>query len=170
MHDTASRAPGEPLLSEAVAAFLQSGLSMTVASRDERHVPSIAKASGCVVSPDRHTLTVLLFAEAGEGVARDIALCGQVAAVFTRPSTHETVQVKGSDARSVPVTHRDIAAVRRNLDLFTVDTTPLGWGPEFVDALFWRDPAGLLAIRFTPDAVFAQTPGPRAGEAIARRA
>src|SRR5688572_8540489 len=97
-----ARTAAAPPLSEAVAAFVQSGLSITVASRDDRLVPSIAKAVGCHVSPDRSTVTVLMFANAAEAVCRDIARSGLIAVVLSRPSTHQTVQLKGDDARSVP--------------------------------------------------------------------
>jgi hypothetical protein len=32
--------------------------------------------------------------------------------------------------------------------------------------MFWHDPAQLLAIRFTPEFAFAQTPGPNAGAPV----
>ncbi len=164
--EPAADADCSPLLSESVAAFIQTGLSITVASRDERLVPSIAKGVGCRVAPDRRSVTVLLFAEAAEAVCRDIARSGLVAVVFTRPSTHETVQLKGRDARSVPVTAIDLAQSRRNIDLLAEDLRALGWDAHFVDTLFWRDPSDLLAICFTPSGAFGQTPGANAGAAL----
>jgi len=162
-------APQAPLMTPAVADFIVSGLSITVASCDSRLVPSIAKGVGCRPADDLSALTVFLFAESAEATCRDIAASGRIAVTFSRPSTHETVQIKGRDARTVPLEPGDVACVRRNLDLFTEDIGLLGWGADFVDAVFWRDPADLLAVRFTPDGVFGQTPGPRAGEALARR-
>ena len=44
MHRDSARDDVPPLISPAVAAFIQSGLSITVAARGERRVPSIAKA------------------------------------------------------------------------------------------------------------------------------
>ncbi|GAA5175489.1 hypothetical protein GCM10025771_07760 [Niveibacterium umoris] len=159
-----------PLMTPDVAAFIGGGLSITLASCDSRLVPSIAKGVGCRVAEDRSTLTVFVFAESAEATCRDVAANGRIAVTFSRPSTHETIQIKGNDARTVPLLPGDVACVRRNLDRFAEDITPLGWGPDFIDAVFWRDPAELIAIRFTPDGVFGQTPGPRAGEALARRA
>lgn len=158
--------PLPPLLPDEVADFIQGGVSMTVASRDERLVPSITKAVGCRVSPDRRQVTVLMFAEPAEAVARDIARHHQVAVVYTRPSTNRTVQLKGRDVTSVPVQPADVALVRRYLVLFAADLGQLGWDQAYVEALFWHDPSQLIAIRFTPESAFQQTPGPAAGQAM----
>jgi hypothetical protein len=156
----------EPLISPGVAAFVASGLSITVAGCGERLIPSIAKAVACRVAPDRRSITMLLFADQAESLCRDIARNGRIAVCFSRPSTHETVQLKGSDAIPVPTTPSDAGAARSSLDRFAADLAPLGWNTAFLDAFFWRDLADLVAIRFTPDGAFAQTPGPSAGAAL----
>lgn len=152
-----------PLLPEDVAAFIQGGVSMTVASRDDRLVPSIAKACGCRVGDDRREVTMLMFAEPAATVARDIARCGHAAVVFSQPSTNRTVQLKGRDVRPVPVSPSDLAIVRRYVALFAADLGHLGWDQSYVEALFWHDPSQLIAVRFTPEGAFHQTPGPGAG-------
>ncbi|MEW6704021.1 MAG: hypothetical protein AB1430_04140 [Pseudomonadota bacterium] len=164
-----SREPAPAPISADVARFIQSGLSIIVAARGERLVPSIARAAACRVADDLCSVTVLLFADQAERLVGDVARHGRVAVCFSRPSTHETLQIKGSDAVSALATPQDVAAVRRSLDLFAEDLGPMGWEPEFVDALLWRDPAELLAIRFTPEGVYAQTPGPDAGRALKAR-
>jgi hypothetical protein len=149
-----------------VAAFLQSGLSITVAARGERLVPSIARAAGCRVSGDGAEITLLLFASAAEAVCRDIARNGMVAACFSRPSSNRTVQFKGRDARSALATPVDVAAARRCVDLLIDDLLPLHFDRRMLEAFFWGDPADLIAVRYTPDAAYAQTPGPAAGTAL----
>lgn len=155
-----------PALPAEVAAFIQSGLSLTVAGRDDRLVPSLAKGVGCRVSADGRQVTVLVFADAAEAVARDIACNRLVAVVVSQPSTHRTVQIKGRDAQSVPATPADVALVRRHLALFAGELASLGWDQAFVNAMLWHDPSQLLAIRFTPEFAYAQTPGPQAGQAM----
>lgn len=163
----ASAPPPGPLLDEAVVTFVESGLSITLASRGERLVPSIAKAVACRVAPDRRGVTVLVFADVAEAVLRDIAHCGQIAVCLSRPSSHETVQLKGRDARSAQAMPQDVALARGSLDRLLDDLATLGMDTAMLDRFFWRDPADLLAVRFTPEAAFAQTPGPRAGTALA---
>jgi len=122
---------------------------------------------GCRVGDGGREVTVLMFGHAAEDVARDIARHGQAAVVFSRPSTNKTLQLKGRDVRSVPVQAADAAMARRWLTLFADDLKALGWDPAYVDAAFWHDPAQLIAIRFTPEGAFQQTPGPGAGQALA---
>lgn len=155
-----------PALPPDLIDLVQSGMSITVAGRDERLVPSIAKGAGCRVGDDGREVTVLVFAEAAEAVLRDIATNRLVAVVFSRPSTNRTVQLKGRDALCVPTQPADLALVRRQLALFAADLGRLGWNEDFVQAVFWHDPTQLVAIRFTPDGAFAQTPGPGAGAAL----
>jgi len=158
--------PPDPLLGEALVAFAESGLSITVASRGERLVPSIAKAAGFRVAPDRRSVSVLVFASVAEAVLRDIAHCAQVAVCMTRPSTNQTVQFKGRDARSRLATPQDVAAARSSIDRLIDDLLPLGFSRSMLEPFFWHDPADLLAVQFTPDGAFAQTPGPQAGRRL----
>lgn len=154
------------LLPPEIAEFVQSGLSITVASRDERLVPSIAKGVGCRIAPERDRVTVFVFAPGAERLRADIERCGRIAVTFSQPSTHRTVQVKGSDARVAPAAPTDLALVRRHLALFADDLRPLGWEAAFVTATFWHDDGELLAIGFTPECAFQQTPGPAAGRVL----
>ncbi len=89
-----------------------------------------------------------------------------IAAVFSRPSTNRTVQLKGRNATPVPATPADVTLVRRHLALFAAEIAPMGWDQRYAETLFWHDPAQLLAIRFTPGFAFAQTPGPNAGAPV----
>jgi hypothetical protein len=150
-------------MSPQVAAFVQSGLSIAVAARGERLVPSIALAVGCRVDEARRELSVLLFADAAEAVRRDIACNGQVAVCFSRPSTSETIQLKGSNARSAVATATELAAARRCLDLLLDDLAAMRFDRRAIESTFWQDPADLIAIRFDVVGAFAQTPGPTAG-------
>jgi hypothetical protein len=153
-------------LPEDIATFIQSGISMTVASRDDRFVPSIAKGVGCRVSPGRDAVTVLVFANAAEALLRDVAHCGQLATVFSRPSTNRTLQIKGRDVTAAPAGPADVALARRHIALFAEELRLLGWSADYVHDVFWHDPVHLVALHFTPEGAFQQTPGPGAGAAL----
>jgi hypothetical protein len=160
-------APVEPLPSS-VAEFVQTGLSISVSSCSERLVSSIAKGVGCRVSPGRDRVTVLMFARPGEEVLSDLRRGAPIAVCFSRPSTHQTVQLKGSRALVEPARPQDVAVSRRCLDLLAEDLTPLGFSRRMLETFFWQDPADLVAVGFAPEGAFAQTPGPGAGRPIER--
>jgi hypothetical protein len=153
-------------LPEDIAAFIQRGISMTLASRDDRFVPSIAKGVGCRVSPARDSVTVLVFANAAEALLRDVAHCSQLAAVFSQPSTNRTLQIKGRDVTTAPAGPAEAALARRFIALLAEELRPLGWSADYVHDVFWHDPVHLVALSFTPQGAFQQTPGPAAGAAL----
>lgn len=158
--------PQPQALPPSLAGFLQSGLSITVAACGERRVPSIAKAVGCQVSEDGRTVTVLIFEAPARDVLRDLARDGRIAVCFSRPSTHQTVQLKASRLHIQPATGDQRKVARRCLDLLDDDLVPLGYPRPMLDRFFWHESDTLLALVFEPEGAFAQTPGPGAGAAL----
>lgn len=152
-------------LTEDQAAFIAGGVSITLAARDMRRVPSLVKVLGCRVSADRRAVTVLVDAAAARQVLQDIAATGAIAVVYSRPSTHHTLQIKGSDARQVVPAATDHELVAAHNSAFAADLVPLGYSREFSFAIHGLGDE-LAAVQFTVDAVFAQTPGPGAGARI----
>ena len=59
-----------------------------------------------------------------------------------------------------------MAFARGSVDRLLDDLVSLGFNRSMLDGFFWRDPADLLAVSFTPEAAFAQTPGPQAGRRL----
>ena len=64
----------------------------------------------------------------------DIQANRQVAVVFSRPTTHRTVQFKGSDARVLPLTPGDARVVAEWVGSFVVELAELGFTAHFVHA------------------------------------
>jgi hypothetical protein len=147
------------------AAFIQGPVSVVVASRNAELVADVVRGCGCRVSRDRRQVTVLIEPGRASTLLDDVAANGMIAVVFSQPSTHKTIQLKGTDARVVPVTTADRAAAQRHLHDWSEDLGRIGYGAAFSAAL--HGGAGrLAAIRFTPTAAFQQTPGPGAGQPI----
>ena len=149
------------------AAFIQGGVSVVVSTRNAQLVPGVVRGCGCRVSRDRRRVTVLVESERCGSVLEDIAANGMIAVVFSQPSTHRTIQLKGSDARAVRATGADRAAAQRHLQDWADDMRSIGYAPEFSRAVRGAAGPGLTAITFTPTAAFQQTPGPAAGQRLA---
>jgi hypothetical protein len=109
---------------------------------------------------------VLVAESQAELFLKAVRVTGMIAATFTQPSTHISVQLKGRDATSARARAADVELSKVNLDRFVEDAAPLGYPEDVLRAVFWSDPADLIAITFSPIAAFLQTPGPRAGEAL----
>jgi hypothetical protein len=154
---------GESLLDAEHAAFIQGGVSINVAARDAAMVPRISRALGCRVSEDRRQVTVYLAAFQAADVLAAIRANGAIAVGFNLPSTHRSLQLKGTDAKIVTVERADLECAARYAAAFSADIGFLGYSAKFGYALLWFEPAELTAVAFTPTAAFEQTPGPRAG-------
>lgn len=147
------------------AAFIQGPVSVIVASRNAELVADVVRGCGCRVSRDRRQVTVLVEQRRASALLDDIAANGMIAVVFSQPSTHLTIQLKGTDARVVRVTAADRAAARQHLLDWSADLGRIGFDAPFSAALH-GDTGELAAIRFTPTAAFQQTPGPAAGQPL----
>ena len=157
--------PSVPLIDDDTAAFMQRGVSVIVGSRSSASPAqaSLMRAVGCRVSPDRRAVTVLLHAPPCRALLDDIRATGQVAVVFSQPSTHRTLQFKARDARLGEATPQDWALASQYQQAFAREVEPLGISKEFAMAIMGWRPADLMALHFTPVEAYDQTPGPRAG-------
>jgi hypothetical protein len=150
-------------LDEVHAAFIQSGVSIIAASRDARNVPTLVQALGCRVSADRQRVTIFLAASRSEPLLENIRVTRQIAVVFTQPSTHRSIQLKGTDAARVPIDGGECELLRRYTAGYSLELHTVGAVEGAAEILTWCEPEDLAAVAFTPSAAFSQTPGPRAG-------
>ena len=155
--------PQDPVLDAEIAAFIQSGVSIIAASRDAANMPAVARALGCRVSPDRRRVTILVAGSQGVELLEDVGATGAIAVVFTLPSTHRAIQLKGRDARAESLAAGDLEIMAALAGTFAADLAPFGYTTAFVRALLACEPDDAVAIAFTPTAAFSQTPGARAG-------
>ncbi|MHB1214128.1 MAG: hypothetical protein ACYCY9_03985 [Thiobacillus sp.] len=150
------------------AAFLQGPVSINVAASGRDGWPCVCRAQGCMVARDRRTVTVLLSARRGREVLDALEGGSSLAAVFSRPATHATLQLKAGHATRVALnaTHRDCDA--RYARAFADELVTLGYGAELGQGLMAMMAArDLVALRFAPEIIFDQTPGPAAGRVLA---
>ena len=112
------------MLNEKWAAFIQGGVAMVAGSRDSTHIPILARAVGCRVSPNRQKVTLLLPGSQAESLITSVRSTGTIAAVFTQPSTHVSVQLKSAEATLSPARPSDVGVVNRCTDAFVDETHP----------------------------------------------
>lgn len=158
--------PAEALFDAEHAAFMQGGVSMSVASCGPSLRPSVTRALGCRIAPDRRSAAVIVSRAQAAALLADLGISGAIAVVFSQPSTHRTVQLKGRDAavEAAGAAERETAAAYR--EAFVAELAPLGFEPAMVRAVLAVRPEDLVALRFTPCAAFTQTPGPGAGQSL----
>ena len=148
------------------SAFVQSGVAIDVAGRDAHNVPVVARALACRVSADRQRVTVFLSGTSSTRFLNAVESTGAVAAVFCHASTVRSVQLKGSDAALVPSCAEDRGLIQAATEGFVADVVALGLPESLARLEVSHDVADLVALAFTIDAAFVQTPGPKAGTRI----
>ncbi len=133
------------------------------ASSGLANVPSLDRALGCKVANDRRRVTIFVAEASARVLLEDVRRSGRIAVVFTEPSTHRTIQLKGKDAAVAPAAAADRRIVAAYAEVMVGVLAQVGREKPFVRAALSCPQEGLLAIAFTPTAAFTQTPGPRAG-------
>ena len=156
-----------------LAAFMQGGVSIMVASRGIQNMPSAVRALGCRVlpgpEPGRDRIRVLVPVPQSRTLLQDIRATGRVAVVFSKPTTHQALQFKAEDALVAALEEADLAAVEAYRTVMSAEVQRVGFPAEGALALMACAPTDLAPVVFTPEAGFVQTPGPDAGEPMPRR-
>jgi len=146
----------------AQAELIGGRVSIIVGSRDAALRPHLMRAVGCMLSEDRRQVTVLINQRSAASVLDDLRANGLIAVVFSVPSTHHTLQLKGDDAQILPCDRDGEAVAERHLRRFIDELADIGIRADVARTLLARDD-GLVAVRFTVREAFEQTPGPQAG-------
>lgn len=155
-----------PLLSAEHIALINSGVSAIVASRDAAHRPSLMRAVGASITPDGTGISVYLNRPASTQLLADLQASGQIAVVFSDPSTHRAVQVKASRVQLRDAAAADAPQLQRYLRAMEGRLEPMGFGPRYTRTMLSLAPGDVVVLTFTPEQAYDQTPGPKAGASL----
>lgn len=153
-------------LDEELAAFLASRISVQVATCDARGYTTLVRGLGARVAPDRRRVVVLLARSQAAPLLPMLADNGRIAAVFSHPVSHRTVQLKGRDAAIEPATPADAVELAPYAAAMAAHLAVYDVSEAFARALVSCPPGELVAVGFTPCEAYGQTPGPGAGERL----
>lgn len=156
-----------PVLDREIADFIRTGVSISLAACNRERLPSINRALGCKVLDGGRQVAVFLNRSQAAELLDNIRDSGRVANVYSLPSSNRTLQLKGVDAVVRPFDAADLAIIAGHIDDFVAEVVPMGVPENVVRSIFAYDPPDLVAVVYTPSAVFSQTPGPKAGEPLA---
>ena len=140
-----------------------------IGTRDAELVPELVRAWGPRVSRDRRTVSLCV---ATGGSARTLANLrdnGRLAVTCALPLDSHAFQVWGHCLGTSAAKPEDLAAVRTHREAFARMNEAIGVPRPFIEALWHRELAGsptMTRIRFAPEQIFNQTPGPGAGSPL----
>ena len=105
------------VIPEELASFLESGLSITAATRDADLRPDGARAFAVRVHEGREHLTAFFHAKAAPAILANLAACPLIAFSIDRPSDNRACQIKGEFTGSRKGRAAERALVERQVDL-----------------------------------------------------
>ena len=153
-------------IDDELKAFIESGVSAVVGTRDEGLVPEIARAWGPHVSRDRRSIRVCIPEATSVRTRTNLVGNGRIAVALSLPSNYETVQLKGRHLRTTKPSVEDLLSVDRHRESFAAVNESIGVPRARVEAFWRRELAGsplFVTIHLVVHAIFNQTPGPAAG-------
>lgn len=145
-----------------LAAFVQSGVSIVLASVGQDRRPIAGVALACTVNDDG-VVRVILSKLAEASILAAIEAGGAIAVTFSRPTTHRSIQLKARSARILQPNPRDIAAATTQSSIFRNELVEVDHSEAFADHFVAHEVGELTVLEFRPEAAFVQTPGPGAG-------
>ncbi|WP_137863208.1 MULTISPECIES: hypothetical protein [unclassified Sphingomonas] len=149
-----------------IAAFLEGPTMILLSTRDDAHRAFIARGSGIRLDRRNGHIHVLLCQGQWPDVGKHAVAGAPMAVTVVRPSDYRAFQIKGA-IKSVALAseeerQRATAYVARMLEVMgELGVTKAQLAHTLTD----KD---LVRISFLPTDLFAQTPGPGAGQRLAR--
>ena len=151
------------MITPELAAFIESGISVLVGTRDARLRPDCVRAAGVRADAAAGTLTVFLPAATSARALANLADNGRVAVTVTRAIDHRSLQIKGGAIEVRPSSSEEKGFIERYLEQLAVD-----WGYVGVPRKTTRSmnawPA--FTVLLGAESLFEQTPGPDAGQRL----
>lgn len=158
-----SRAIG--ILSEDIAAFCQSGISIIVAARGRDGEPIAGLALGCTIDA-AGSVRILLQRSANEALLDAFKTGSRIAATFSRPADHRSIQLKGSNAALLGTGAGDETVLAAQCAGMSSELVDAGYSPAFAAGYCAFAFPDIVVVAFDPEQIFVQTPGPGAGSRL----
>jgi hypothetical protein len=159
-----SRTSGSPKLGDELVAMMRSGVSVTVATRDDGLRPEVVRAWGPAVTADGSLLTLCVPAPPGSATRSNLEANGETAVLFVSPVDYRALQVKGAAVNLSEPTPEQLELVEEHVLAFAGNAKHLG--VELSQIRNFVQPVGHLAVTVSVREVFNQTPGRDAGMAL----
>jgi len=154
-------AAGSPISVE-LAAFMQSGISVTMAVATRDLEPIAGSALACRIN-EAGVVRILLRKPANIRLLEVVEAGCPIAVTVSRPHDHRSIQIKAPKAGIAAVRPDDLPEIARQTAGMRDELIGCSFSPALSSAYVAYDPGDVIAIELNPDKIFVQTPGPGAG-------
>lgn len=152
------------------AAFLQTGVSISLAACTVDRLPCMSRGLGCKLIDGGRQVAIFIKRSQSAELLENIRTTGRVANVFNLPSSNRTLQLKGDDAQILPFDPADLPVIETHIPQFLAEVIPFDMPENMVRALLAYTVDDLVTVVYSPNAAFTQTPGPKAGNPLGAKA
>lgn len=135
------------------------GIALAAVSVDGR--PIVGKGVGCVF--DGQGLRITARKPANEQLIEAVLRGSPIAATFSQPTTHGSIQYKARSGHTDDPGKTDLLAAQRQRDRFSAELIASAYSTDFTERYTAFAPHELVVVVFRPEESFDQTPGPAAG-------
>lgn len=143
--------------------FLSKTIVIHIGTHDDKLFPWETMAFGQKVGDDRKSVTVYFSNDVAEKTISNLKSNGKIAVTFAEPASHECYQFKGK-YQSHRQSSEDETIIQdqfmQNLNMLFEN---FGKGPAFFSPVKYKPS---IALTFTVEQIYVQTPGPDAGKQI----
>jgi hypothetical protein len=146
-----------------LAGFLASPVMIIMGTCGDGNRPDIGRAVGASIDGETGRMRLVLSSWQWPRTVENLRKSGRAAVTFARPSDYVSYQVKGS-ATVQPPDPKDVAQSERYVAAILEVLTALGLDRRL--ALPWLGNRDLVVIAIDVEAVYVQTPGPKAGRQL----
>lgn len=151
------------LIGDATVAFIEREVAIDLGACNAQRRPSTCRGFAARVWPDRRRVTVYVRRPEALQLLQDVVAQDRLAVVLCLPETEVSIQLKGRQVGIAAATEEEMPRIRDYCARFVDGVTRLGFERAFAEAYMAVAPQEMVALSFTVDAVFDQTPGPLAG-------
>ncbi len=150
------------------AEFMLGPVAMYVAACSADHIPSVTRAFGCRIDLEAQRITLFVGVIRARSLLRDLRAGSAVAATFSRPLTHQTIQFKSRSVEVAPLRPGDRNIINAHGEAFTAELKTFDFPEAFGRALWLSAAEDALSLSFVPEDAFEQSPGAAAGQRLER--
>jgi len=153
------------LLTAELVALAQGGVSVILASCCADGKPIAGIGVGARIDT-AGTIRVFLTRQANLRLLEALEAGRAIAVTFSRARDHVSFQVKANGATILLASPDDTPEIARQSAVFRDELIGINLPRHVAEGFTTYDPNDLLAIEFTPDRAYVQTPGPGAGSPL----
>ncbi len=157
--------PRQGLLTADLVALAQGGVSVVLASCSADGRPIAGIGVGARVD-GAGAIRVFLTRQANLPLLKALEAGRAIAVTFSRARDHRSFQVKANSAAILRSCPDDTPEIARQCAVFRDELIGINLPRHVAEGYTTYDPDDLLAIEFTPDQAYVQTPGPGAGSPL----